>query len=112
MSWVHEPNAKFPQVATKALGFSPEQVAPGLLSPRIGNTYSAAALLGLCATLDIADAGDRILVVSYGSGAGADGYAMQVTEDLGAAGWRPRTASIWTVNTGSIMQPTRAGAAS
>lgn len=79
---LHQPNAKFPQVAAKALGFSAEQIAPGLLSPRIGNTYSAAALLGLCATLDVADAGDRILVISYGSGAGADGYALRVTERL------------------------------
>ena len=77
---VHQPNAKFPQVAAKQLGFAPEQIAPGLLSPRIGNTYSAAALLGLCATLDVAEPGDRIMLVSYGSGAGADGYAFRVTD--------------------------------
>ncbi len=82
---LHQPNAKFPQVAAKQLGFSPEQIAPGLLSPRIGNTYSAAALLGLCATLDVAEPGDRIMVVSYGSGAGADGYALTATEALTAA---------------------------
>ena len=78
----------------KQLGFTPEQVTPGLLAPRIGNTYSAAALLGLCATLDVADPGDRILLVSYGSGAGADAYALHVTDLLPECRDRaPRTAS-------------------
>jgi hydroxymethylglutaryl-CoA synthase len=82
---LHQPNAKFPQVAARQLGFTPEQLAPGLLAPRIGNTYSAAALLGLCATLDVAAPGDRILLVSYGSGAGSDAVALQVTDKLLAA---------------------------
>lgn len=76
----HQPNAKFPQTAAKQLGFTPEQIAPGLLAPQIGNTYSAAALLGLCATLDVARPGERLLMVSYGSGAGADAFALTVTE--------------------------------
>ncbi len=80
----HQPNTKFPQTVGKQLGFRTEQIAPGLLAPRIGNTYSAAALLGLCATLDVAQAGDRIMVVSYGSGAGADAYALTVTARLAA----------------------------
>jgi hydroxymethylglutaryl-CoA synthase len=89
---LHQPNAKFPQVAAKQLGFTPQQLAPGLLSPRIGNTYSAAALLGLCATLDVAAPGERIMVVSYGSGAGADGYALTVTDAISGAQERaPRT---------------------
>ncbi len=80
----HQPNTKFPQTVGKQLGFRPEQIAPGLLAPRIGNTYSAASLLGLCATFDVARAGDRIMVVSYGSGAGADAYALTVTDRLAA----------------------------
>ncbi len=79
---LHQPNAKFPQTAAKQLGFGPEQYEPGLLSPRIGNTYSAAALLGLCATLDVARPDDRILLVSYGSGAGSDAFALTATERL------------------------------
>ena len=90
---VHQPNAKFPQVVAKQLGFTPAQTAPGLLSPQIGNTYSAAALLGLCATLDVAEPGDRILLISYGSGAGADGYALTATDTIVARRDRaPRTA--------------------
>jgi hydroxymethylglutaryl-CoA synthase len=78
----HQPNGKFPQAAARRLGFSDAQIAPGLLSPTIGNTYSAAALAGLCATLDVAQPGDTIFLASYGSGAGSDAYALAVTERL------------------------------
>jgi hydroxymethylglutaryl-CoA synthase len=76
----HQPNARFPQAVAKQLGFTPQQLAPGLLSPRIGNSYSAAALLGLCAMLDVARPGETIFVTTYGSGAGSDAYALRVTE--------------------------------
>jgi hydroxymethylglutaryl-CoA synthase len=78
----HQPNARFPQVAAKQLGFTPEQIAPGLLAPQIGNTYSAAALLGLCAVLDVARPGETIFVATYGSGSGSDAYALRVTEAI------------------------------
>jgi hydroxymethylglutaryl-CoA synthase len=78
----HQPNAKFPQRVSKILGFTPEQIAPGLLSPRIGNTYSGSAMIGLTGILDVADPGDRILMVSYGSGAGSDAFDIRTTERL------------------------------
>ena len=79
---LHQPNVKFPQTAAKQLGFAPEQAETGLLAGRIGNSYSAAALLGLCAVLDEAHAGDKILLVSYGSGAGSDAYSLIVTDRI------------------------------
>lgn len=78
----HQPNAKFPSRVAKKLGFTPEQIAPGLLSPRIGNTYSGSAIIGLTAILDVAEPGDRILMVSYGSGAGSDAFDLLVTDKL------------------------------
>lgn len=78
----HQPNAKFPQKIAKEAGFTPDQLAPGLLSPFIGNTYSGAVPLGLCATLDIARPGDRILAVSFGSGAGSDAFSLTVTSKI------------------------------
>jgi hydroxymethylglutaryl-CoA synthase len=78
----HQPNARFPQTVAKQLGFSQQQIATGLLSPKIGNTYSAAALLGLCAVLDVAQPGDTIFVTSYGSGAGADAFVVRVADAL------------------------------
>ncbi len=79
----HQPNTKFPQRVASQLGFSMEQIEPGLLVPLIGNTYAGAALIGLTSTLDIAQPGDRILMVSFGSGAGSDAFDILVTEKLG-----------------------------
>lgn len=78
----HQPNTKFPQKVASMLGFSKEQIAPGLLVPVIGNTYAGAALIGLTAILDIAEPGDRILCVSFGSGAGSDAFDIHVTEAI------------------------------
>jgi len=78
----HQPNPKFPTRALKSLGFKEAQWKAGLLVPDIGNTYAGAAMIGLAATLDEAKPGNRILMVSYGSGAGADGFDLLVTDKI------------------------------
>ncbi|OGS66080.1 MAG: hydroxymethylglutaryl-CoA synthase [Euryarchaeota archaeon RBG_19FT_COMBO_69_17] len=78
----HQPNGKFPVRAGKQLGFKEGQLDKGLLVRDIGNTYSGAILLGLAAILDVADPGDRIFAVGYGSGAGSDGFDITVTEEI------------------------------
>lgn len=75
---LHQPNKKFPERAAAMLGFEQEQWQTGLLAAVIGNTYAGASLLGLTAILDIAKAGDKILCISFGSGAGSDAFAIEV----------------------------------
>jgi hydroxymethylglutaryl-CoA synthase len=75
---LHQPNKKFPERAGAMLGFEKEQWRTGLLAPVVGNTYAGASLLGLTAILDIAKAGDRILCISFGSGAGSDAFSIRV----------------------------------
>ncbi|MDD1671833.1 MAG: hydroxymethylglutaryl-CoA synthase [Methanomicrobiales archaeon] len=76
----HQPNAKFPRKVAQLLGFSAEQIKPGLVVPHLGNTYSGSSMIGLAATLDVAKPGDRIFVTSFGSGAGSDAFDLQVTD--------------------------------
>ncbi len=78
----HQPNVKFPARAAKSLGFSREQIAAGLLANEIGNVYSGSCMIGLTAILDQARPGDRILMVSYGSGAGSDAFDLLVSERI------------------------------
>jgi len=78
----HQPNVKFPSRAAKMLGFKPDQIKSGLLVDRIGNTYSGSCMIGLTSILDIAQPGDRILMVSYGSGAGSDAFDLLVTDHI------------------------------
>jgi hydroxymethylglutaryl-CoA synthase len=78
----HQPNGKFPLNAARQLGLTREQVEVGRLVPRLGNTYSGSSPLGLTAILDVARPNDRILMVSYGSGAGSDAFIFTVTDRI------------------------------
>jgi hydroxymethylglutaryl-CoA synthase len=78
----HQPNPKFPERAARSLGFKPEQTRDGLLCPMVGNTYAGSSMLGMTAILDRAQPGDRLLMVSFGSGAGSDAISLRVTENI------------------------------
>ncbi|WMW21651.1 hydroxymethylglutaryl-CoA synthase [Methanolobus mangrovi] len=78
----HQPNGKFPTRVAKMLGFSKEQIKPGLVVPRLGNTYSGSCMMGIAATLDQAKPGDRIFATAFGSGAGGDAFSITVTDRI------------------------------
>jgi hydroxymethylglutaryl-CoA synthase len=78
----HQPNVQFPVRIAKELGFKEEQYMPMLQVTKFGNTYSGASPVGLAAVLDIAKPDNRILVASYGSGAGSDAYSLIVTSQI------------------------------
>jgi len=78
----HMPNGKFPTKVAKNMGFTMDQIRNGLVVTEIGNCYSGSSLLGLSAILDTAKPGDRILMTSYGSGAGSDSFSFMVTDKI------------------------------
>lgn len=78
----HMPNGKFPITAAKTLGFTDKQIDPGLVVKRIGNCYSGSSPLGLCSVLDVARPNEKILLTSYGSGAGSDSFFLTVTDRI------------------------------
>ncbi len=78
----HQPYASLPSALAKSLGFTAAQAKPGLISARIGNTYSGSSLLALGAVLEKAQSGERILLVSFGSGAGSDGMVLRVAPGI------------------------------
>jgi hydroxymethylglutaryl-CoA synthase len=78
----HQPNTRFPVRVAKKLGFTKEQYLPSLQVARFGNTYSGSSPVGLAAVLDVARPDERILIVSYGSGAGSDAYSLITTSQI------------------------------
>jgi hydroxymethylglutaryl-CoA synthase len=79
---LHQPNGKFPIKAAKHLGFKKEQLELGLLVPFIGNLYAGSSVTGFSAVLDAASPGDRVLLASFGSGAGSDAFSFVVQDGI------------------------------
>jgi hydroxymethylglutaryl-CoA synthase len=78
----HMPNGKFPLRAGKLTGFRKDQLEQGWVVNLMGNTYSGSSPTGLASCLDVAEPGDRILMTSFGSGAGSDSFVIRCTERL------------------------------
>ncbi len=78
----HMPNGKFPLKAGTTLGFTKNQIQAGLVVTAMGNTYSGSSPTGLTAILDIIKPGEKVFMVSFGSGAGSDGFIFEATEKI------------------------------
>ncbi len=78
---IQQPDAKTPGSVAGKLMFNDVQLASGLVSVNMGDLGAASTTVGLAAALDAAKVGDRIMVVSYGSGAGSDAISLKVVSD-------------------------------
>ena len=78
---IQQPDARAPGSVAAKLGFTEAQLSVGLVSSFLGDLGSASPLVGLAAVLDVAKAGERILVVSYGSGAGSDALSFRLARE-------------------------------
>jgi len=80
----HMPNGKFPLKAGKIMGFTNEQMKQGWVVNKMGNTYSGSSPTGMAAIMDVLKPGEKAMMISFGSGAGSDGFVFEATDLLPA----------------------------
>jgi len=78
---IQQPDAKIPMSIGGKMLFQEPQLAAALTSKIVGDLGAASTPVSLAAALDLAKVGDKILVVSYGSGAGSDALSFKVVND-------------------------------
>jgi hydroxymethylglutaryl-CoA synthase len=77
---LYAPTSRAQQGLARRLGFDAKTQLQDLLISNVGITGCAHALLMLVAALEEAEAGDKILVASYGSG--CDVFLLSVTQEI------------------------------
>lgn len=77
-----QPVGVVPVALALQFGMGMDQVTPGLVAYELGDLGSASVGVGLATILDQAEPGQKILLASYGSGAGADVTVLTVTENI------------------------------
>jgi len=78
---IQQPDARVPASVGGKMLFQEPQLAAGLTSNLVGDLGAASTPVSLAAALDLAKVGDKILVISYGSGAGSDALSFKVVGD-------------------------------
>jgi hydroxymethylglutaryl-CoA synthase len=78
---IQQPDAKVPGAVGKKIGAQDAQLVSSLIASNLGDLGAASAPTALAAALDVAKVDERILVVSYGSGAGSDAISLKVVGD-------------------------------
>ncbi len=78
---IQQPDARVPASVAARMGFTDAQLASGLVAKYLGDLGSASTPIGLVSVLESAKAGDTIMVISYGSGAGSDALSFKVVGD-------------------------------
>lgn len=75
---IQQPDARVPTSVAARMGFTDTQLTSGLVSRWLGDIGAASVPMGLASVLESAKVGDRIMVISYGSGAGSDALSFKV----------------------------------
>ncbi|WP_410767621.1 zinc ribbon domain-containing protein [Haloferax sp. DFSO60] len=78
------PDGKLPYRAARTLGVSSAQIMTGTVVSKTGDTGAASPLLGLASAFD--DSAKAVLVVGYGSGAGATALQLSATGEVPVSG--------------------------
>jgi hydroxymethylglutaryl-CoA synthase len=71
-----------PSILGDALNIPKDKISSSIFADYTGNVGSASPFIGLSKVLDIAKPGNKILLSSYGTGAGADAIELVVTEQI------------------------------
>lgn len=95
------PDARQSAAVTTALGARAEQVISDRLLLGVGDLGAATVPVGLALALEQAEPGDRILLLSYGSGT-ADAVSLQATEALPGYRAQARSGEVYLRETRSV----------
>jgi hydroxymethylglutaryl-CoA synthase len=87
----HQHFGIIPLAVCHYMGVDLSKVAQSVVAYEVGDCGSASSLLGLANVLDSCEGGERILLASYGYGAGSDAFALTVGDGVRAVSTRGRS---------------------
>ena len=79
---LHMPNSKFPYRVLDMLDLDHTLLDDSFVFPEYKNCFSACSLMGLRGVLEKAKPDQNIVLISYGSGAGADAFILKTNERI------------------------------
>lgn len=82
---IQQPDARSPGDIAKKLQFTDAHLASSSIAGELGDLGAASVPVGLASALDSAKTGERILVISYGSGAASDALSFRVVSERKAS---------------------------
>ncbi len=86
---VQQDDARVPFRIGQKLGFSKEQISPGIIATFLGNCGAASTLISLAKVMNESVPNEKIAVISYGSGAGSDAFIIKTSSKIGGARAEP-----------------------
>ena len=75
-------DGRLPLRIARKTGFEETQFIPSMIVSQVGDAGAASPLIGLAKVLDEAKPGHKVLVASYGAGAGSDAVSINVNEEI------------------------------